>query len=105
MPEVLVTDLDGREGKIEASLGLSLMQAIRDAGYVELQATCGGSCSCATCQVYVAPEFADRLPTMTVDEDELLDGSDHRKTESRLSCQVMVSEALEGLRVTIAPAD
>ena len=105
MPEVLVANLQGEEGRITAAVGLTLMQAIRDAGYEDLLATCGGSCSCATCQVYVAPEFADRLPAMTVDEDELLSGSDFRRPESRLSCQIMVSDALNGLKVAIAPVD
>ena len=81
------------------------MQAIRDAGFDDLLATCGGSCSCATCQVYVDPADADRLPPMIIDERELLEGSSAFQPESRLSCQIPVSEALDGLRVSIAPAD
>lgn len=81
------------------------MEAIRDAGIDELLALCGGCCSCATCHVHVDPAFADRLPPMSEDESDLLDSSDHRRETSRLSCQVPLTDALAGLRVTIAPED
>ena len=78
---------------------------IRDSGFDELLALCGGCCSCATCHVYVDPAFADSLPAMSEDENDLLDSSDHRNDTSRLSCQVVLTDALDGLRVTIAPED
>jgi 2Fe-2S ferredoxin len=81
------------------------MEAIRDAGIDELLALCGGCCSCATCHVFVDPDFADLLPTMTEDENDLLDSSDHRTAASRLSCQIPLSAALDGLAVRIAPED
>ena len=104
MTTIRVTDLDGTEASIDAAAGLTLMQAIRDAGYDDLLATCGGSCSCATCQVYVDPAFLERLPEMSADERDLLEGSDVQRPESRLSCQIPIEPALDGLRVTIAPA-
>lgn len=105
MTTIIVTDLSGQQSEIPAEKGLTLMQVIRDAGFDDLLATCGGSCSCATCQVYV--DLADQhlLPPMIVDERELLEGSSVFRPESRLSCQIPVSERLDGLRVTIAPAD
>jgi 2Fe-2S ferredoxin len=81
------------------------MEIIRDSGFDELLALCGGCCSCATCHVYADPSFAGALPAMSEDENDLLDSSDHRTGESRLSCQIAFSEALDGLRVTIAPED
>jgi 2Fe-2S ferredoxin len=81
------------------------MEVIRDNGYDELLALCGGCCSCATCHVHVDPEFMDALPPMSDDEDDLLDSSDHRNERSRLSCQIPVTAALAGLRVQIAPED
>ena len=81
------------------------MEAIRDNGFDELLALCGGCCSCATCHVHVDPEFADLLPAMTGDEDDLLDSSDDRDATSRLSCQIPFSDALDGLRVRIAEED
>ena len=85
--------------------GVSLMAAIRAAGVDELLALCGGSCSCATCHVYVDETFLGQLPPIRNDEDELLDFSNHRAPNSRLSCQVPLTAALDGLCVTIAPED
>jgi ferredoxin len=70
-----------------------------------LLALCGGCCSCATCHIHIEPAFADRLPKMSEDENDLLDSTDHRNETSRLSCQVPVTDALDGLIVTIAPED
>ncbi|MGS1015619.1 2Fe-2S iron-sulfur cluster-binding protein [Allosphingosinicella humi] len=105
MVEVRVTTRDGVESVVEGEEGLSLMEVIRDNGYDELLALCGGCCSCATCHVHVDPEFMDALPPMSDDEDDLLDSSDHRNERSRLSCQIPVTAALAGLRVQIAPED
>lgn len=105
MVEVRVTTRDGVESVVEGEEGLSLMEVIRDAGYDELLALCGGCCSCATCHVHVDPEFLDALPAISDDEDDLLDSSDHRNDRSRLSCQIPITAALAGLRVQIAPED
>ena len=105
MPKLIVVNRSGEEQQIEADAGLSVMEVIRDNGFDELLALCGGCCSCATCHVYIDPAFADALPPMSEDENDLLDSSDHRNETSRLSCQVQVTGALEGLRVTIAPED
>lgn len=105
MAELIVVTRDGSEQAIEAENGLSLMEVIRDAGIDEMLALCGGCCSCATCHIIVPGEFADRLPPMTEDENDLLDSSDHRTEYSRLSCQVPMSDDLAGMRVVIAPED
>jgi 2Fe-2S ferredoxin len=85
--------------------GLSVMEVIRDNGFDELLAICGGCCSCATCHVHVDPEFAAKLPPMSEDENDLLDSSSDRDERSRLSCQLQFTSALDGLRVTIAAED
>lgn len=105
MAKLVVVSRDGSERTIEGDDALSVMENIRDAGFDELLALCGGCCSCATCHVIVDPAFADVLPPMSEDEDDLLDSSAHRGPMSRLSCQLPFSEALDGLRVTIAPED
>lgn len=105
MPQLVVTTREGEEKAIDVEAGHNVMEAIRDAGIDELLALCGGCCSCATCHVYVDPDFADRLPAMSEDENDLLDSSDHRQENSRLSCQLVVSGEIDGLRVTIAPED
>ncbi|TMM48793.1 2Fe-2S iron-sulfur cluster-binding protein [Qipengyuania marisflavi] len=105
MPKLIVTTRDGATSEIETEDGLTVMEAIRDNGFDELLALCGGCCSCATCHVHVDPAFADRLPHMSEDEDDLLESSDHRAPTSRLSCQLSFTPDLDGLMVTIAPED
>ena len=105
MPRLVVTNREGATSEISVDDGLTVMEAIRDNGFDELLALCGGCCSCATCHIHVDPAFADKLPKLSEDENDLLDSSDHRTEFSRLSCQVPITDALEGLRVTIAPED
>lgn len=105
MPQLIVVNRDGEEQAVEGDVGLSVMEVIRDHGFDELLALCGGCCSCATCHVYVDPAFSAALPALSADEDDLLDSSDHRTDASRLSCQLVMSNDLDGLRVTIAPED
>ena len=103
MTSITVTDRSGNERSIAATDGLSLMENIRDSGFDELLALCGGCLSCATCHVYIDEEFLDLLTPLSEDENDLLDSSDERRPSSRLSCQIAVGPALEGLRATIAP--
>lgn len=105
MPTLIVVTREGAEREIEGRVGLSVMENIRDQGFDELQALCGGSCSCATCHVYVDPATARSVPPASEDENDLLSGSDARNGASRLSCQIRFSAAMDGLRVTIAPED
>ncbi len=105
MPRLIVTTRNGTTSEVDVSDGLTVMEAIRDNGFDELLALCGGCCSCATCHVHVDPEFTDRLPPMSEDEDDLLESSDHRVATSRLGCQLPFTADLDGLKVAIAPED
>ena len=105
MPQLTVVSRSGEEKTVEVGAGLTVMEAIRDNGFDELLALCGGCCSCATCHVHVDPAFADKLPAMSEDEDDLLDSSDHRDATSRLSCQLPFTAELDGLKVRIAEED
>ena len=105
MPKLVVVNHAGEEKTVEAEVGRTVMEALRDGGFDELLALCGGCCSCATCHVYVDTSFADKLPAISADESDLLDSSDHRNATSRLSCQLPMTAALDGLKVTIAPED
>jgi 2Fe-2S ferredoxin len=105
MPRVIVIDRAGTETTIDAPIGKSVMEALRDGGIDEILALCGGCCSCATCHVYVDAAWQDLLPPISDNENELLEGSDHRRGNSRLSCQLTLGAQLDGLRVTIAPED
>ena len=105
MPKLIVVNRAGEETTIEVEDGLTVMEALRDNGFDELLALCGGCCSCATCHVHVDPTFADKLSPISEDEDDLLESSDHRNETSRLSCQLSFTSELDGLKVTIAPED
>jgi len=105
MTKLVVVDRQGSEREIDAANGITVMEAIRDNGFDELLALCGGCCSCATCHVHVDPAFADKLPPVTEDESDLLDSSSHRNETSRLSCQIKVTDAVDGMRVVIAEED
>lgn len=105
MPKLVVTGADGDVRELEVEAGRTLMEALRDNGVGEILALCGGCCSCATCHVYVDQSLQPHLPPMTEDEDMLLDGAEHRETTSRLSCQIRITDALDGLQVKVAPQD
>lgn len=103
MPRLLVITPDGSRRLIDARPGVSIMESIRNAGISELAALCGGCRSCATCHVYFVTERPDLLPPVTDDEDELLDASDHRRENSRLSCQIVLTDEMGAVSVEIAP--
>ncbi len=105
MPKLVVTNRAGETSTLDVGAGLSVMEAIRDNGFDELLALCGGCCSCATCHIHVDPADAARMPAMSEDENDLLDSSDYRTENSRLSCQIPLTDDLDGLHVTIAPED
>ena len=97
-----VIDRDGAEHKVEGHVGLKVMETLRDLDY-GVAAICGGMCSCATCHVYVDPDWLERLPEPMSDERELLTELSHYQDNSRLSCQIEFTPELDGLRLTIAP--
>ena len=105
MAEITVTDRDGGVHRVNAREGASVMETLRELEY-GVAAICGGMCSCATCHVYVAEEYLDRLPAMQGDEKEILQELESfRPRGSRLSCQIPFEAALAGLEVEIAPEE
>ncbi len=105
MPNLIVITREGEEREIEGEAGASVMEIIRNAGIDEILALCGGCCSCATCHIYVDPNYVGKLPPMSDDENDLLDSSDDRDVTSRLSCQIVFGPVLDGLKVRIAVQD
>lgn len=103
MTKLLVTDRNGQNHELNAETSRTLMQNLQDQSY-GVEAICGGLCSCATCHVYIGENWLDRMPEMDADEDELLEGVLERGTNSRLSCQIPVTDALDGMDLTIAPS-
>ena len=102
MPTVIAITADGRKHGLDIPVGTSLMQAAVNAGIPEIVAECGGSMMCATCHVYVDDVFAEVLPPMSSTEDAMLDSvAAGRRPMSRLSCQLVVTEAMNGLVVNL----
>ena len=104
MARILVTDRDGGRHKVTAAEGV-LMEALRDAD-LGVAAICGGQCACATCHCFIEPDWAPRLPPADEDEVALISCLDHYDPErSRLTCQIRVTDALDGLPLTVAPEE
>ena len=101
--KIHVTDHDGAEHELDALPGWRVMEIIRD-WELPIKAECGGACACATCHVYVSDDWLDRLPEKTDEELDQLAVLKDRRANSRLSCQVLMSEELDGIKVALAPA-
>lgn len=105
MPKLCVKNRKGAEIVVEARSGLSIMENIRDLD-ASVDAICGGLCSCATCHVYIEPAWHARLHARSYEEDMMLESSRNFDSDrSRLSCQIIMSDALDGLRVEVAPPE
>lgn len=104
MISIKVTDLDGQQHDVKANEGESLMEALRHDEW-GVAAICGGLCSCGTCHVYVDTDWLDKFQQADSDELDLLDVFDTTKDNSRLSCQLYIQAAHEGLKLNIAPED
>lgn len=102
MPQIVFLHPDGREERLDAAPGASVMQAAMRHGIEQILAECGGNAMCATCHVYVQEDQLDLLPPISDDEDALLDGTAaDRLPNSRLSCQIKMTAELDGLTLTL----
>jgi 2Fe-2S ferredoxin len=102
MPTIHYILKDGSTRSIEANPGASVMETAVHHNVRGIDAECGGSCSCATCHVYIDDAFVDRLLPADEMESELLEGTAcERRHNSRLSCQIVVTPALDGLTVRV----
>ncbi len=90
---------DGQSQVVEIAAGRSVMEGALDAGIAGIVAECGGCCTCGTCHCYVLPEWVDRLPPPTADEAGIIDFAWNPSENSRLSCQIEVTDCLDGLVV------
>ena len=101
MTKVTYIEPDGTKREVEASPGTTVMEAAVDNGVEGIVAECGGACSCATCHVYVDPEWAEKLTPPDAQEDGMLDCVVDRQPNSRLSCQIQLNDELDGLLVRV----
>jgi len=99
--KIHVTDQSGTEHELEALEGWRVMEVIRDWD-LNIKAECGGACACATCHVYVDPEWLSKLVPASDEEEDMLDTTGDVEENSRLSCQILMSDELDGLKVTLA---
>ncbi|WP_299322574.1 2Fe-2S iron-sulfur cluster-binding protein [Parasphingopyxis sp.] len=104
MVTIIAVDRKGEEHRVDAVEGEPLMVALRD-NDIDVEAVCGGEMSCLTCHVYIDPKWLDRVGERPSEEADLLDDQLHSRPESRLSCQIMISPNLEGLRCRVAPPE
>ncbi len=100
--KIIVTDREGKKHILEADTISTLMEVIRDEG-LEIEAACGGCCACATCHVYIDSKWLDKLNPIDDDEESMLDQAFDVRNTSRLSCQISLSEELDGLELELAP--
>jgi 2Fe-2S ferredoxin len=100
--KIIATDRKGEVHTLEGRDNWTVMEILRDAG-LPITAECGGACACATCHVYVAESWLDRLPPKSDAETDMLDMAIAVEPNSRLSCQIICKPELDGIEVTIAP--
>ena len=101
MTKITYIEHDGTEHVVDAPNGGSVMEAAISNNVPGIDADCGGACACATCHVYVDKAFMDKVGTPGEMEQSMLDFAENVQDTSRLSCQITVSDALEGLKVTM----
>jgi 2Fe-2S ferredoxin len=100
MAKITYVEHGGKEHVVDVANGLTVMEGARDNGIPGIEADCGGACACSTCHVYVDPAWVDRLPAKDSMEQDMLDFAwNPDPVRSRLTCQLKVSDKLDGLRV------
>jgi ferredoxin, 2Fe-2S len=100
MAKITYVEFGGKEHVIEVKTGMTVMEGARDNGVRGIEADCGGACACSTCHVYVDEAWVARLPRIEAMESDMLDFAFQPDPKrSRLTCQLKVSDALDGLRV------
>jgi 2Fe-2S ferredoxin len=101
MPKVTFVAFDGTPHCVEAACGTSLMRAATDSRVPGIDGDCGGNCACATCHVYVDPDWSDRVAARTATERDMLNLVPEFQDNSRLACQITLDDSLNGLVVTL----
>ena len=104
MPKITYIEHDGREHEIEVRVGNSVMEGAVKNNVPGIDADCGGACACATCHVYVDPAWRDKTGTASAMEESMLDFAENVEPNSRLSCQIKVTDELEGLIIHMPAA-
>ncbi|MDE2792532.1 MAG: 2Fe-2S iron-sulfur cluster-binding protein [Paracoccaceae bacterium] len=102
MARITYITFDGTRHEIDVANGLTVMEGARDNGIPGIEADCGGACACSTCHVYVDDAWVDKLPSKEFMEEDMLDFAwEPDPVKSRLTCQLTVTDELDGLVVTM----
>ncbi len=105
MPKIIFVDADGTRHEVDAKSGISIMENAIANNIDGIEAECGGSCMCATCHCFIEEEFSAGIPEIASDEDEMLGfAAEDRRPGSRLSCQVTMTDEMDGIVVNL-PAE
>ena len=99
--KIRVIDRDGNKHELEGDPNSTLMEILRDAD-LDIEAACGGCCACATCHVYINDKWLEKINPKDDDEESMLDQAFDVKNTSRLSCQINLSDELDGIELEIA---
>ena len=100
MAKITYVEHGGREHVVEVQAGLTVMEGARDNGIPGIEADCGGACACSTCHVYIDDAWVEKLPAKDPMEEDMLDFAyNPDPTKSRLTCQIKVTDDMDGLRV------
>lgn len=100
MPKIIFTDFEGAQQTVEAVVDESLMEAALSNDVAGIDADCGGACACATCHVYIGEQWLDQVGTADDLEKDMLSVTEDVRENSRLSCQVKITDEMDGLVVT-----
>ena len=100
MPKITYIDASGQSRTVEAQVGATVMETALRNSIPGIEAECGGACACATCHVYVAEEWTEKTGKASQMEEDMLDFAFEVRPTSRLSCQIKITDAMEGLTVT-----
>ncbi|HEY3912207.1 MAG TPA: ferredoxin family 2Fe-2S iron-sulfur cluster binding protein [Stellaceae bacterium] len=103
MPKMVFVERDGARREVDAPVGLSVLEIAHRHG-IDIEGACEGSLACSTCHVIVDPEWYDRLDAASEDEDDMLDLAFNLSKTSRLGCQIVITEELDGLTVRLPAA-
>ena len=100
--KIRVTDREGNKHELEGDSNSTLMEILRDAG-LDIEAACSGCCACATCHVYINDKWLEKISSKEEEEESMLDQAFDVRNTSRLSCQISLSEDLDGIELELAP--
>ena len=102
MPKIIFIDINKERTEVHARSGSTIMEAAVDNDIAGIIAECGGACACATCHAYVSPDWIEKLEPVSEMEDAMLDSAIDRRASSRLTCQIEVTDELDGIEIQVA---